>query len=111
MVTIDQFKRGLAEYVDTDILPRLSGAKRYGVMVYMALLMDGTSEKVTELLKNPAIAMLGIVDDSGLIDIDKIHDAAFNAMKDNLDIDFPLIGRFIFSRPDIDRLCDLIRRA
>ena len=89
----------------------MSGAKRYGVMVYMALLMDGFSEKMAEVLKNPAINVLGLHDGKGMINLDKLHKAACDAMHDELVLDIPVAGRFVFSRPDVDRLCEMIRRA
>lgn len=80
-------------------------------MVYMALLMDNFANKMVDVMHTPAIALLGIMDDENHINIDRLHDAAYASMHDNLDVTIPVVGRFIFSRADIDKLCDMIRRA
>ena len=80
-------------------------------MVYLSLLMDNFSNKMVDLMHSPAISMLGILDDENHINIDRLHDAAYSSMRDNLDVNIPIVGRFIFSRNDIDKLCDMIRRA
>lgn len=80
-------------------------------MVYLALLADQFTNKATELLHTPGLSMLNLMDESGYVDIDRLRTAAYNAMKENLEIDIPIVGRFIFSHSDIDRLCDFIRRS
>lgn len=39
MVTIGQVKAGLTEYLDSEILAKMSGAKRFGTAVYLELAM------------------------------------------------------------------------
>lgn len=80
-------------------------------MVYLALLMDNLPNKMVDIMRSPAMSVLGIMDEQSMIDIDRLHDAACNSMRDNLDVSIPVIGRFVFSRSDVDRLCDMIRRA
>ena len=45
MVSIDQIKRGLTSYIDDEILPGMPAAKRYGLMVYLALFMEHFHDK------------------------------------------------------------------
>lgn len=89
----------------------MEGVKRYGLMVYMALAMENLPNRLVDVLRSPALSVLGIMDADSRIDIDRLHDAAYEAMHDTLDISIPVVGRFIFSRSDIDKLCDMIRRA
>ena len=37
MVTMQQVKTGLVRYIDTDVLPHLTGIKKLGLGVYTAL--------------------------------------------------------------------------
>lgn len=111
MVTIDQVKSGISAYIDAEILPRIDGYKRYGLLVYMSLLMDNFNNTVVDLLKIPAVSVLGIVDADGRVDIDRLHNAAYQSMRDNVDITIPIVGRFIFSRSDVDKLCEMIKKA
>ena len=77
----------------------------------MALLMDNFANKAVAFMRSPAMSALEIIDDAGNIDIDRLHAAAINAMHDNLDVSIPVVGRFIFSRSDVDKLCEMIRRS
>lgn len=80
-------------------------------MVYLTLLLDSLPGKLNDLMHTPAMSMLDIMDGDGHINIDRLHDAAYAAMKDNVDVSIPVAGRFVFSRNDVDKLCDMIRRA
>lgn len=104
MVTIEQLKAGITAYIDAEILPRMDGYKKYGLMVYLALLMDDFQNKFVEIMQNPALSALKIMDETGHVNIDKLHEAALSAMRDNVDVTIPIIGRFIFSRNDVDSL-------
>lgn len=111
MVTMEQVKAGLMAYIDAEILPRMEGYRRYGLTVYLALLMDNFSGKLMDALNRPAIAALGVMDESGRIDIEKVHNAAYSAMREDVDVSIPVVGRFVFSRADVDKLCEMIRRS
>ena len=94
-----------------EVLPHMTGVKRYGATVYLALAMDGAEEKLHELIHNPLIDMLGIVNENDEIDLDRLHQTMVNSMDgDHLVIDIPLLGTFKFNRLDLDRLQDTIYR-
>lgn len=111
MATIEQVKNGLSAYIDSQILPKIDGYKRFGLTVYMYLAIDNISNKMIEILHSPSMSMLGIMDDENNIDIERLHNAAYSSMRDNLDINIPVVGRFTFSRSDVDKLFDMIRRS
>ena len=87
----------------------MSGAKKFGLGVYTALAMNGAEQKATELMHHPLIQMLDVVDDSGNIDIDKIHNVMSAQIRDEkLELEVPLIGTMKFSRNDLDKLHQFI---
>lgn len=112
MVTVNQVINGVLRYIDAEILPHLTGAKRFGVAMYAALMAQNAPGKVMEMLQSPPLSLLGLADDNGNIDLDRIRAAAIQQMHgDKIDIDIPAVGRFAFSASDIERVCEEIRKA
>lgn len=111
MATINQVRRGIEKYMDAEILPKLPKAKAFGMGVYAELLLSQTESQLQKYLELPAVKVLGIVDESGNIDIEKLRDVAHKKMPDNIQLDLPLIGTFTFGNADIDMLYQHIERA
>ena len=111
MVTIEQVKNGLMKYIDTEILPHTNGAKRFAVGVFSALAAQNAETALMKYRENPAITMLGVVDENNNVDIDKIYSAAISAMPDRLSLDIPLVGVFTIGKADLDQMLDLIKGA
>ena len=64
-VTIDQAMRGAMRYADNEVIPHLPGGKGIGAGIMLALIMEGSREKILTLRENPAIKMMQIFDDAG----------------------------------------------
>ena len=112
MITAQQLVNGIIQYADAEIIPHLSGVKRYGAAVYLALAANNAQNLLSGILSNPAIAILGVCDENGGINLDKLHTAAIQSFSDEkLTLDVPVIGAFAFTKDDIDRLFETIRRA
>lgn len=113
MVTLNQAKSGIMRYLDSEVLPHMSGPRKYGAAVYVALLMQGIEQRAGELAKMPAVKLLGVVDDDLRIDLDKLYAAAIEQIRyaDRLEFDIPVAGRFSFCQADIDRLYEEIKRS
>jgi hypothetical protein len=111
MVNVDKIKRGIALYIDRDILPKLQiGAfKRFAVATAAALFVDNTANNVAALTKNAVFATLGISDADGNIDIEKLANEAKKHMPDEgLTMDLNILGMHLggatFHRADVDVL-------
>ena len=110
MTGINKVINGVTCFLDTEILPHLSGAKRYGATVYLALMEPNAANSIKAALNTPAIKMLGISDGEN-VDTDKLYSAMIKSVKeDKLTVDIPLIGAFSFTKADVDKLFDCIRR-
>ena len=72
-VTIDQAMRGAMRYADNEVIPHLPGGKGIGAGIMLALIMEGSREKILALRENPAVKMMQIFDDAGNIDLDKLY--------------------------------------
>lgn len=110
MTGINQVVNGVTCFLDSEILPHLSGAKRYGATVYLSLIELNAINSIKDALNSPAVKMLDIYDGQS-VNIDKLQAAMIKAIKDEkLPIDIPIIGTFSFTKADVDKLFDCIRR-
>lgn len=104
-VSMDQVKRGAIRYINERMLPQLTGARRIAMGAYTALAMDGAEREFQKWMKHPAIAMLNLQDESGLINMDRLRSAVMPMMEtEKLEMELPLIGTFRLDRNDVDEL-------
>ena len=112
MVTIDQAMRGAAKFADNEVIPHLPGGKGIGAGIMLALIMEGSREKILALRENPAVKMMGVMDEAGNIDLDRLYNAArprFDGQK--LPVTVPIIGELRFDVSDLDKLYRYIQEA
>lgn len=112
MVTIDQAMRGVAQYADNEIIPHLPTGKGIGAGIALALIMDGGKSRILALKDHPAVQMMGIMDEDGNIDLDRLYNAArprFDGQK--LPVTVPIIGELRFDVGDLDKLYKYIQEA
>ena len=91
-VTIDQAMRGAMRYADNEVIPHLPGGKGIGAGIMLALIMEGSREKILALRENPAVQMMQIFDYAGNIDLDKLYNAARPRFENKLTVSVPLLG-------------------
>lgn len=112
MVTIDQAMRGAAKFADNEIIPHLPTGKGIGAGIALALIMDGGKAQPLKLRENPAVQMMGIMDEDGNIDIDRLYNAARTRVDGKkIPWDIPVIGELKFDVNDVDRLYKYIQEA
>lgn len=111
MVTIEQVQNGVTKYVDSDILPRMTGGKRFALGVYVALAVESLEDTLLKYKDHPALSALNIIDTENNIDIDRLYDAALSAMSDKLSIDIPMMGVLTLDKKDLGRLYEYIKGA
>ena len=112
MVTIDQAMRGAAKFADNEIIPHLPMGKGIGAGIAMALIMDGGKSRILALKDHPAVQMMGIMDEDGNIDIDRLYNAARTRVDGKkIPWDIPVIGELKFDVNDVDRLYKYIQEA
>lgn len=112
MVTIDQAMRGAAKFADNEIIPHLPMGKGIGAGIALALIMDGGKAQLLKLRENPAVQMMGIMDDEGNIDLDRLYNAARTRVDGKkIPLTIPVIGELRFDVNDVDRLYKYIQEA
>lgn len=111
MVTMQQVKNGVVRYIDSDLLPQLDGFRKIGLGVYSALAANNIVAVAMKYKDHPAVAVLGIVDENGNVDIDKLYQSVIpmfaNGEKQRIDI--PMIGELRLDKMDIEKLYHYIK--
>lgn len=112
MVTIDQAMRGVAQYAENEIIPHLPTGKGIGAGIALALIMDGGKAQLLKLRENPAVQMMGVMDEAGNIDLDRLYNAARTRVDGKkIPLTIPVIGELRFDVNDVDRLYKYIQEA
>lgn len=111
MITMQQAQAGLLKYIDTDIMPHLSGIKKIGLGVYAGLAGQNIAAIMERYRKHPAIEMLGVVDENGNIDIDALYRAALPMFAEGQKtaINLPLLGELTVDKSDLEKLYRYMR--
>ena len=111
MVTMQQVKTGLVKYIDTDVLPHLTGIKKLGLGVYTALAANNVVDLIEKYRDHPAVAVLDVIDTDGNVDIDKLYQAIAPqfANGEKQVINIPLIGDMTVDKSDLEKLYRYIK--
>ena len=111
MVTKDQVKRGLSRYVDTEITAKLpiGTVKKVLVGTAISLFMGNIEKNIESLSEHPFVKTLGIIDENGHYDIDRLAQEVKRNMSDegmrfDLNILGMHVGEMTFRRSDVDSL-------
>lgn len=111
MVNTNQIKRGLANFVDAEIVSKIPGGtlKRTLLGTAMGLYIGNIDKILSNGMKSPLISALGVIDDAGNVDIDTLTDALKKNISDvgihfDLDIMGLHLGDMTLHRQDIDVL-------
>ena len=112
MISIDQLMRGVSRFADLEIIPHLPTGKGIGAGIALALLMDGGKARMLQLREHPAVQLMGIMDEQGSIDLDRLYSAARPKVDgQKLPVTIPIIGELRFDVSDLDKLYKYIQEA
>ena len=112
MISIDQLMRGVTRFADLEIIPHLPTGKGIGAGIALALLMDGGKARILQLREHPAVQLMGIMDEQGNVDLDRLYSAARPKVDgQKLPISIPIIGELRFDVNDLDKLYKYIQEA
>lgn len=103
--TVDQFKNGIAKYIDNEITAKVNGFGKWLIPLAGASIINC---KVEPMIKdNHELLMhMGYMTEDGLIDIDKVYGDVKHIAREKGSIvqHLPLIGDVTFTEADIDML-------
>lgn len=111
MVSIDKIEQGVANYLDSELMPQLqnNGFEKIIIGTVASLLIRKTGTIIEGYKDNKLVKMLGIMDDNGNVDVDTLmEEVKKNMPKEGVKIDVPVIGMLTFHKEDVDKLYDYV---
>ena len=114
MVTVDKIERGIAAYIDAELLPMMGMGTIGRVLAGAAggILCKRMGSAISAMQGSRGATLLGLVDEQGRVDIDIIRDEIGKQMPESgLPVQLPFIGTITMYRKDINNLYDYITRA
>lgn len=110
MATIDQIMRAVTRFADNEVLPRLPTGKGIAAGIALALVMEGGRDKLLALREHPVVQMMGVMDESGNVDVEKLYSVARPKLDGKkLLVSVPIIGELRFDVNDLDRLYSMVQ--
>jgi hypothetical protein len=105
-VTVDQFKQGIARYLDSEITSRLQGFKRWLIPLGAVAVINA---KIDALMSGSNLEMIkatGYVGEDGMIDIDRLYSDLVGVARTHGSVteNLPMLGDVTFSESDIEAL-------
>lgn len=105
MVSIDRIQSGVTRYLDTEIVPKLSGVNKWLVAAVASAYVSDAPALLRKLNGNKAIAALNLIDEAGNVDVEKIYQSLKPAAaKYSAPVTLPVVGTLTFTEQDVDSL-------
>lgn len=112
MVTLRQVQNGIVKYIDTEMLPKMDGWKKWVFGAAAGLAVTRAESMYEALRHNPLVAALGVIDGNGHIDIDALYaEFAKQAQRGPISIDMGPLGIYSMDRRDVDMIAQFIREG
>lgn len=114
MVSIECIERGLARYLDTDVIPGLmqgNSAKGFALSVAASLLVKRGGNLLRTYAKAEILNQLGLVSADGAVDLDAIRDEAKAYMpQTGIEVPLPMGLSMRVKASDVDKLYEAIKK-
>lgn len=112
MVTYEQFLNGLAKFIDTEIVPKMSGFKKLAFGVGSGIALK-KGDNIFALIKdNELVHALDILDVNNNINIDMLKQEIDSKMgNERYDIEIPMIGVISLDKTDLNKIYTLIKNG
>lgn len=111
MVTFDQIERGVAAYLDNELMPMIpeQGFQKIIAGTAISLMIKKTSGKFEMFRENQFVKMMGVIDESGNVDVETLKDELKKQVPDaGVKVEVPMIGMLTFHKTDVDKLYSYI---
>lgn len=104
--SVDQIKRGVASYLDAEFMPLIDDSlKRVLIGAGISIVISKYADFVPSLGENKYIKALGVIDDSGNVDVDTLYTAIKGQMpEDGVKVEVPVVGEMRFVTSDVEKL-------
>lgn len=110
MVTLEQVQKGVQTFLDSELIPAISGWKKPVVATVAALWLGNFRQTAENFLTGSVGQSLGIYQD-GKVDIDKIYNELSRQFTAPVPVVIPAVGTVTLTRENLDTLYSLILEA
>ena len=101
---------GVAKYIDTEIVDKITGWQKWIVGGGVGIALSNATNVFNQLKNNEFIKMLGIIDKNDKIDVDKIYkEIKKQAKKSAITFNAPFLGAITLNENDVDKIYELIK--
>lgn len=110
MVTFEQTVKGIAAFIEAEIISMLPGWKKWAAGGLVAMALDRSASIFKTAKDHPVIKSMGIIREDGMIDVESLY-KYFRAAADKtgpITIEVPLAGALKVSAQDLDNLYNKI---
>jgi hypothetical protein len=109
MATIEQIKRGLATFVNKEMLAKMQIGSFQRVMIGTGIGLALSNLDKTLRLDNPVVSMFGIVNEDGTVNVDAVaselkKNIPDEGMRFDIDILGIKLGSLLFHKNDVELL-------
>jgi hypothetical protein len=112
MVTLNHIYSGAVRYIDTEITPKMSGWHRWAFGALSAVWLGNISNTFEKIKETPFVKSLGVINESDMIDIDKLYRAVYDqAQKGAVTFDLPIVGALTVNKTDLERIYRYIKEG
>lgn len=110
MYNLGQVVGGVTNYLDDEILSKISGWQKWVIGAGLGVSLTKASNIFNELKKNPMVKALEIVDKNDMIDVDTLYkEVKKQAKKGSITFNVPMIGNMTLNEGDVDKIYNNIR--
>lgn len=112
MATLNNVISGLKNYLESELIPQISGLNKWIVGAGIAMSLDKGTEIFNQIKTIPLIHTLEIVDQEDNINIDKLYKYLLEqAKKSAVTFSAPIVGAMTFKSSDIEKLYNFIKES
>lgn len=111
MVTLTQVQQGLTRYVDTELMPKISGWQKWVFGATVSVSLSKISNIFNALKNNSFVKMLEVIDENGNVDIDTIYrEFHKQAQSGAITFDIPVINMpLTLNSGDVDKIYHFVK--
>lgn len=105
MIPLPQVQRGLAAYIDSEFVNKLTDWRKWVVGAGAAMALQDFPAIVGHYKNNEVVKMLGIIDSNDNVDVDKLYNQfKAQAQKGAITFNLPMLGAVTLNEADVDKL-------
>lgn len=112
MVSVEKIQRGIARYIDAELLPKAEGKDKWILTGISSLYLAKLPNIIQQVKNNPAVKLTGVISDDGMIDLESLINSVRPAARQSpAIINIPFGGEIRFTEQDLNTIYNYISQA